>query len=448
MQYTTSHKTHTTNGCRWGHIAQVVFRMCFVVHCTPFTPQFKQLANPGLQLIPHFLSWRFMKAPTVFEYVLLATVCLLFALMGLYMLANFSRLFRKFIKNELLRKNIVACIIIFCISNAMFPMGSGFFYVVQKFGWGWIIGGQILSAVACTLVIYNLVRLVSESRQFRKLSFIKHNLLIMVTLITSTFAVDIPLGYFMYGKESGVFMKYLLTSSIYLAAAVGLVYGVINYLDIERKRKFNEKELELSRLRELKTKAELDVLHAKINPHFLYNALNSIADLSITDGKKARKMTIALADLFRYSINYSDHNYSTVREEIEMAEAFMQIEKIRFEDKLNYSVHVADDVNHYLVPRFILQPIVENAVKHGLKATGKMTEIDIQVKNENGGFQINIADNGPAFPDELIPGYGLKSIYDKLDLLFPGAYEVYFANQPIKKVSIHISKLMKSEPNV
>lgn len=406
------------------------------------------MANLGLQLIAHLLSWHFMKGPTILDFGLLIAVSLVFAIAGLYMLANFGRLFRSRIKNELLRKNIVAWMVIFCISIAMLPMSGGFFYMLEKHGWGWAIGSQFISATACTLIIYNLVRVVAESKQLKKLSFIKHNLLILVTLIVTTLALNIPLSYWIYGKEAGPYLKYIISSSIYMAAATGLVYGVINYLDIERTRKFHEKELELSLLRELKTKAELDVLHSKINPHFLYNALNSIADLSITDGKKARKMTIALADLFRYSINYSDHNYSTVREEIEMAEAYMQIEKIRFEDNLNYSMHVDDEVNHYLVPRFILQPIVENAVKHGLKATGKMTEIDIEVKSENGVLQINIADNGPDFPDELIPGYGLKSIYDKLDLLFPGAYEVYFTNQPRKKVSIRLNKLMKSEPVV
>ena len=389
-----------------------------------------------------------MKGPALFDIVLLIVVSLIFAMGGLYMLANFGRLLRSSIKNELLRKNIVVWMIILCFSIAMLPMGGGFFYLVEKHGWGWAIGSQFISATVCTLIIYNLARLVAESRQLRKLSFIKHKLLILVTLVITTLAINFPSSYLVYGKDAPLYMKYVLTSSIYIAAATGLVYGVISYLDIERKRKFNEKELELSLLRELKTKAELDVLHSKINPHFLYNALNSIADLSITDGKKARRMTIALADLFRYSINYSDHNYSTVREEIEMAEAYMQIEKIRFEDNLNYSVHVADDVNHYLVPRFILQSIVENAVKHGLKATGKMTEVDIEVKIENGIIKINVADNGPAFPDELIPGYGLKSIYDKLDLLFPGAYEVYFVNQPRKRVSININKLMKSEPVV
>jgi sensor histidine kinase YesM len=389
-----------------------------------------------------------MKGPTTLEYFILVAVCLGFALLGLYMLANFSRLLRSTIKNELLRKNIVAWMVIFCISAGMLPQSGGFFYLLEKYGWGWAIGGHIISTTACTLIIYNLARMVAESRQLRKLSFIKHNLLILVTLVITTVAVDIPLSYMMYGKDATLYMKYVLSQSIYLAVATGLVYGVISYLNIERQRKFNEKELELSRLRELKTKAELDVLHSKINPHFLYNALNSIADLSVTDGKKARKMTIALADLFRYSINYSDHNYSTIREEIEMAESYMQIEKIRFEDNLNYTVHVAGAINHYLVPRFILQPIVENAVKHGLKATGKMTEVNIEVKIEKGSLQINIADNGPAFPDELIPGYGLKSIYDKLDLLFPGAYEVFFTNQPFKRVSIQLNKLMKSEPIV
>jgi sensor histidine kinase YesM len=240
-----------------------------------------------------------------------------------------------------------------------------------------------------------------------------------------------------------------LLFNFYTACMTGLVYITMSYVDLERERKLNEKELEVSKLQELKTKAELDALHAKINPHFLYNALNSIADLSITDGKKARKMTVALADLFRYSINYSNHNYTTVKEEVEMTEVYLEIEKIRFEDKLNYSIDLDDDVDHYLIPRFVLQPVVENAVKHGLKATGNRTEIRIEVRNNNNkGLQIIVGDNGPVFPDELIPGYGVKSMYDKLDLLFPGNYEIHFSNEPQKKVSILIHKLMKNEPVV
>jgi LytS/YehU family sensor histidine kinase len=240
-------------------------------------------------------------------------------------------------------------------------------------------------------------------------------------------------------------LKYPFISSIYIGGIVGLVYAVIDYLDIARKKKMQEKELELSRLRELKAKAELDALHSKVNPHFLYNALNSIADLSVTDGRKARRMTVALADLFRYSINYSNNNYSTVQEELEMTEVYLQIEKIRFEDKLNFSIKVDETLKHYLVPRFLLQPVVENAVKHGLKSTGKMTDIHLEVAREGSGLIFRIADTGPSFPDHLNPGYGVKSVYDKLDLLFPGQYTIEFNNSPRKQVSIHILKLMKHE---
>lgn len=384
-----------------------------------------------------------MKGPSVIEYALLILACLLFAGAGLYVLINFGRLLKGQVRNELLRKNILAWLIIFCFSVAMLPLSGGFFYLLERYGWGWAIGGQLISATACTLVIYNLVRIVAEKEQLKRLSFVKHNLLILATLIITTLAINVPLSFWMYGKQTGSFLSYIISNSIYLAAATGLIYTVINYLNLERQRKFDLKELELSRLRELKTKAELDALHSKINPHFLYNALNSIADLAITDGKKGRKMTIALADLFRYSINYSDHNYSTVQEELAMTEVYLQIEKIRFEDQLNYHILVEEPAAYYLLPRFLLQPIVENAVKHGLKATGRMTEINIEVKMDGDGLLVQVADNGPGFPADISPGYGVKSVFDKLDLLFPDQYAVQFSNEPRKQVSIHINKLMK-----
>ena len=77
-----------------------------------------------------------------------------------------------------------------------------------------------------------------------------------------------------------------------------------------------------------------------------------------------------------------------------------------------------------------------------------MTEIIIEVKRHGDGFQLLVADNGPHFPDELVPGYGVKSVFDKLDLLFPGQYEIRFTNLPRKQVSIQINKMMKNEPAV
>ncbi|HEY6504591.1 MAG TPA: histidine kinase, partial [Chitinophagaceae bacterium] len=354
------------------------------------------------------------------------------------------------IKNELLRKNVAAWLSIFFLSLSLTPLGGGFYYMLAKYGWLGTFGIEVGVTTLYTLIVFNIVRVVAENKKLKALSFVKHKLLILAVLIITSMGINILTVYFLYGsdKEYLVYLKYSMISNIYLTATIGLVYAVLSYLDIQQKRKFDEKELELSRLRESKAKAELDALHSKVNPHFLYNALNSIADLSITDGKKARKMTIALADLFRYSINYSHNNYSTVNDEVAMTEVYLQIEKIRFEDQLNYSVKVEEEAGHYLVPRFLLQPLVENAVKHGLKATGQMTEIFLEVKEADTGMIINIADNGPQFPDEISPGYGVKSVFDKLDLLFPGQYEIHFTNHPRKQVSIHIHKLMKNEPGV
>jgi two-component system, LytTR family, sensor kinase len=385
-----------------------------------------------------------MNEPSVLFYALLVACSLVLALAGLYVLVNFSRLFRGSIRQEVLRKNVVVWLAIFSISLAMSPLSSGFFIILQKHGFVGLGLFQLASTTGNTIFVYNSARLVADSKSLKKIPFFRHILLIILTIVVMSLLVNVLAPYLVFAYLRP-YLQYSILSNIYISITTGLIYTVIRYLDLERKKKFDEKELELSRLRELKTKAELDALHSKINPHFLYNALNSIADLSITDGKKGRKMTIALADLFRYSINYSNNNYSTVKDEVEMADVYLQIEKIRFEDKLNYTLTVEEGLNHFLVPRFVLQPLVENAVKHGLKATGQLTNINLDVKQNEKGMVLTVSDTGPLFPADLVPGYGVKSVYDKLDLLFPGNYEMHFSNTPFKQVSLHIHKLVKDE---
>jgi sensor histidine kinase YesM len=391
-----------------------------------------------------------MSEPSTIELIAIAICCLVFGIIGLYFLINFGRLFRGIIKNELMRKNAAAWVVIFFLSLAATPLSGGLRYIVNKFGWWGAFLIEIVTSFAYTLVVYNTARSIAANKRLKRLSFVQQRLLMLVALVATALAVNLTSLQILYGsdKQYLIILKYSIVSTIYITAAIAIVYAVINFLDMQRKRKFDEKELELTRLRELKAKAELDALHSKVNPHFLYNALNSIADLSVTDGKKARKMTVALADLFRYSINYSNNNYSTVKEEVEMAEVYLQIEKIRFEDKLNYQIIVDDSVNHYLLPRFLVQPLMENAVKHGLKATGQVTSIILEIKSEGDGIIVNVADTGPQFPTDLNPGYGVKSVYDKLDLLFPEKYEIHFSNQPRKQVSVKIQKRIKNEPVV
>jgi two-component system LytT family sensor kinase len=387
-----------------------------------------------------------IKEPPFLFFVITIAICLLVALAAIYLLVNFRTTF-KWIRIEWLRQNIVTWLIVCGFFIAIVPMNQvALARLINKGPWN-AIKNEGISAAVNVIFVFNIVTWVGRRRMIQKMQFAQQRIIILLTLIVTVVLFNLPLFYIANNYQTKD-LEFAVLWTVYMATVTGIVYVMMSYIELARKRKMQEKELELLRMSELKTKAELDALHSKVNPHFLYNALNSIADLSITDGKKARKMTIALADLFRYSINYAQNNFSTINDEVMMTEVYLQIEKIRFEDQLNYSVSVEEGMGHYLVPRFILQPLVENAVKHGLKVTGKMTEIFLEVKKNEKGLVLNITDNGPAFPDELVPGYGVKSVFDKLDLLFPDQYEVCFSNQPRKQVSVHIHKLIKNEPVV
>lgn len=385
---------------------------------------------------------------TQFEaLVLLVLFSSVMMVLGLYLLANFKSLFRRHIKNEWVRKNVVVWMVANCLALSVSPSSPDFYKAISTGKWIETFVIEITAITFMAFFVFNITLLIFKNKSVQKLSFKKRMGIVLFTIIICTMMSGVPVNYF-GNKGSFKNLEITILYNFWTGCLTGLVYIAMSYVDLERQRKLNEKELEVSRLQGLKTKAELEALHSKINPHFLYNALNSIADLAITDGKKARKMTIALADLFRFSINYSDNNFSTIKEEVEMAEVYLQIEKIRFEDKLNYSIDIDPALNYYLVPRFILQPIVENAVKHGLKATGRMTQINLEVKKRDDGLVLIVADTGPEFPNVLNPGYGVKSVFDKLDLLFTDAYELHFSNEPRKQVSISFKKIMKNEPAI
>jgi sensor histidine kinase YesM len=252
---------------------------------------------------------------------------------------------------------------------------------------------------------------------------------------------EILIGNYHLSEENRIhfFKREIIFSIVVAVEATSVDFACRYVLKLQQERK-KIKELENLRLREQLTKAQLDALHAKINPHFLYNALNSIAGLALTDAHKTRKMAISLSKFFRYSINNEQHSLISADDEIKMVETYLEIEKVRFEDRLSYEVNIQPGLEKISIPRFILQPWVENSVKHGLKGGDHNLVIRINIRHNDKTFSLTIQDNGFPFPDNLEPGYGLKSVYDKLDLLFPGKYEVALFNTPIKEVRILIDK--------
>ena len=127
-----------------------------------------------------------------------------------------------------------------------------------------------------------------------------------------------------------------------------------------------------------------------------------------------------------------------------MVENYLMIEKIRFEDKLEVSIEMDEAVKRIKVPKFILQPLVENAVKHGLREPDKKGIIRIAIKGGDGKIDITIYDNGSPFPEDIQVGYGLKSVMDKLALFYPDKHTIYFENEPVKQVTISITDTFKN----
>lgn len=225
-------------------------------------------------------------------------------------------------------------------------------------------------------------------------------------------------------------------------SVIVIIVGTIMLLYHLQKRNaenlLKAKEADLMKTNQLKTEAELQALQSKINPHFLYNALNAITSLIHEDPDKAEDMTIKLSKLFRYSINAQHENFCTLQEEIDILNTYLAIEKVRFGDRINFNIGIDEVLTHMQFPRFLLQPLVENALKHGLKDTAQHGILEVKVMKKDDQVHIFVRDNGAPFPDELIAGYGLQSTFDKLTLLYPNRHEIEMSNEPLKQIKITI----------
>lgn len=230
-----------------------------------------------------------------------------------------------------------------------------------------------------------------------------------------------------------------------------LISNLFYYLNRQGRqltRKISEQEYELLSLEKLKTRAELNALEARINPHFLYNSLNSIASLVHDEPHKAEQMTVLLSKLFRYTTGRTNDDYfDTVANELEMVRTYLQVEQVRFGDRLTFEVEVSDPILQQLsIPKFLLQPIVENAVKHGISKLSEQGCIQIRIYEEEGWLLLCVHDNGPAFKEDVSFGYGIRSIQEKLKLLYQRDATVELRSNPKKHVCIKLKKERLTAP--
>ncbi|MCB8994801.1 MAG: histidine kinase [Bacteroidales bacterium] len=222
-------------------------------------------------------------------------------------------------------------------------------------------------------------------------------------------------------SDNSVSLTFLENSLPYRAVIATLVFALLImlyylmvYSENLKQRISNE-----ANLKTLVREAELSALKSQINPHFLFNALNSISSLTMKDGRAARKMIIELSDFLRYSLKYKEKEVTSLEEEIQNISRYLEIEKIRFAERLLFTLNISDGCRNLSLPSMILQPLIENAIKHGVYESIEPVEIIMDCNCDPEYLHISVSNNyDPAFSEKKGNGIGLKNISSRLRLIY------------------------------
>ncbi|HZB44486.1 MAG TPA: histidine kinase [Pyrinomonadaceae bacterium] len=216
------------------------------------------------------------------------------------------------------------------------------------------------------------------------------------------------------------------------------IYGLLVLLNqvFRYYRRYREGELRSSRLQTQLTQAQLEALKMQLQPHFLFNTLHSISALLHRDPDAADRMIARLGDFLRLTLENSGAQEVSLQKELEFLTCYLEIERVRFQDRLTTSVEVEPGALDAPVPNLILQPIVENALRHGIAQTRGPGRVEISAKREHGSLRIRVRDNGPGLaaitrPDDgLREGLGLSNTRARLEQLYGAAHRFELENAP------------------
>lgn len=207
----------------------------------------------------------------------------------------------------------------------------------------------------------------------------------------------------------------LLVAGIRLMSIWLLAYHLYHYAQ----REINITK-ENTRLELITRDAQLNNLSAQLNPHFLFNSLNNIKALIIDNPKSARRAIDLLSDLLRTSLYSEVNQMIALKDELALVNDYLELEKLRFEERLQFCIEKDNVPGNILVPRFSIQTLVENAIKHGVARQKNGGLININIKKQNGFTHISVQNPGKLIEDEQHNGLGLKNLAERLQLHFKG----------------------------
>lgn len=228
---------------------------------------------------------------------------------------------------------------------------------------------------------------------------------------------------------------------VYLAI-VAVIYVITHYESLRRH------ELAASRLEGQLAQAHLQMLKMQLHPHFLFNTLNAISALMHRDVDAADRMITQLSDLLRLALEKDERHQVRLDAELDFLHHYLAIEQIRFHDRMQVEIDVAPECLGAQVPRLILQPLVENAIRHGIAMRSAAGRLHISARRRDGRLALTVADDGPGLPPgrPLRPGVGLANTQARLEQLYGNDYVLELVNADEGGLEVRLDIPFELEP--
>lgn len=299
---------------------------------------------------------------------------------------------------------------------------------------------QVLIGV-CLMFASHFERLILKRIDVFKYSMFKMILISIGLSFLMSFVAQIVIQGIIYGLwdwESirpfniGESLIYWLNSSLLLVIWT-FIYISIKSFELRRIR-----EVENWKLKAELKEAELGMLKAQINPHFLFNALNNIRSLIAEDAERAREMITSLSGLLRYAIHHTSNDTVTLKEELSIVDLYLDLEKMHFEDRLSVTTEIDAGVGKASIPPMTIQMLAENAIKHGISQQPYGGYIRISVKKDSDHIDIEITNSGTLSESDE-KGIGLSNIRQRLEHYFEQEIPIFLEESKPQHVTTRFS---------
>jgi sensor histidine kinase YesM len=310
-------------------------------------------------------------------------------------------------------------------------------YEKRPFDWLRVLRGELVYSYVWLIITPLIIRLDRRMREgrwgwLRRLPVYLSAGVCFSALHSITVALVLhPLGWgsthpSLAARVQTYFVNFFHLNLLFYAGTLG-VYHAFNYY-----RESRERELKASRLEAQLAQAQLQNLKMQLHPHFLFNTLHTISVLMSKDVEAANRMLIQLSDLLRVALDNAGAQEVSLREEMEFLEQYLEIERTRFEDRLSVRTEVDPAAYDAQVPNLILQPLVENAIRHGIAPRTEPGAIEIRASREEGKVRLQVQDDGPGIDLRRQPalreGIGLTNTRARLAQMYGADHQFEMRN--------------------